>query len=96
MNRKPLLEATDVAWREQLTHYVRLFKMTGIRATIAENIRREAKKQGIDIQDLAKAVGRSQLYDVLACRKGCTVDYLDKVASMLFISSMVLMKPVEA
>lgn len=82
----------DEQLKQHITEYYRMVGMKSIRTIIAENIRREADKQGIDIKDLAKAVGRSQLYDVLAGRKGCTVDHIGRVAQFLYVAPHILLK----
>lgn len=63
-----------------------------VRKILAANIRKELKAQGLSVKDFAAAVSRSQVYDILARRKGCTVDMLDKMARVLMVQSFELLK----
>ena len=56
-----------------------------VREILASNIRTRADKSGVGVNELADFAGvsRSQLYDVLAGKKGATVDWVDKIAAVL-------------
>jgi len=60
-----------------------------LRATLARNLRQQAKRRGIALNALADlaAVSRSQLYDVLAKRKAPSIDWLAKVATALDVEA---------
>jgi predicted transcriptional regulator len=64
------------------------------RATLADNIRREAERQNLGINKLADFAGvsRSQLYDVLGCSKGASVDWIDKIADALGVEPAELLR----
>lgn len=58
---------------------------TTIRDTLASNIRRAVHERDMSLNALSDAAGvsRSQLYDVLAGRKGATVDWIERLADAL-------------
>ena len=62
---------------------------------LAENLRRAARRRGLSINALADfaTVSRSQLHDVLATRKGATIDWLAKVAAVLQVEAWELLVP---
>lgn len=64
------------------------------RKQLAENIRYLAEKQKLPINILADlaAVSRSQLYDVLACRKSPTLDWIYKLSIALKVDLVDLLK----
>ncbi len=59
---------------------------------LSENIRRLAKQQGMSHKQLAQAVGRSNFYDVLACKVTPSIDWLDQVAAFLYVPTHTLLK----
>jgi hypothetical protein len=65
-----------------------------IRIILADNIRREIADRGLGTNKLADFAGvsRSQLYDVLAARKGASVDWVAKIAEMLDIEPWELLR----
>lgn len=64
-----------------------------VREILAENIKRELEEQGLTTREFAVAVlSRSQVYDILAKRKGCTVDMIDRIASVLMVRSHELLQ----
>lgn len=69
---------------------------TKTRATLAENIRREVERfdSEFSINGLADNAGvsRSQLYDVLGCKKGASVDWVEKVAAALRVEAFELLR----
>lgn len=65
-----------------------------IRSIFAGNIRRALHQQDLAINSLADFAGvsRSQLYDVLSCRKGASIDWVDKIAAVLDLSSSEMLR----
>ncbi len=64
-----------------------------IRTVLANNIKGEFAGQGIGLREFAIAVGsRSQVYDIVAGKKGCTVDMLDRIAAVLCVNTFELLK----
>ncbi len=66
-----------------------------LRKILATNVRRELRQKGITTNALADFadVSRSQLYDVLAGRKGATLDWLAKIARVLKVEPWELLAP---
>ena len=69
-------------------------RKTNIRDVLAGNIRKALHDQSLAINSLADYAGvsRSQLYDVLSSRKGASIDWIDKVADVLGMSSADLLR----
>lgn len=66
-----------------------------VQRQLALNVRAFARARGIALNHLADRadVSRSQLYDVLAERKGATVDWLARIATALGVSPWQLIAP---
>ena len=68
--------------------------MNEVRSILSENIRRLCKEQGMSHKELATAVGRTNFYDVIACKVTPTVNWLDQVAGFLFVPTHELLREV--
>lgn len=66
-----------------------------LRALVAGNVRKLAKQRGVAINSLADFAGvsRAQLYDVLAGRKGASLDWIAKLAVALDVAPWQLLHP---
>lgn len=66
-----------------------------LRRVLARNLRAVAQRRGLALGAIADFAGvsRSQIYDVVACRKAATVDWIAKVAAALGVGAHRLLDP---
>jgi transcriptional regulator with XRE-family HTH domain len=66
-----------------------------LRRTLAENIRRAARRKGwtmVQLADFAD-VSKSQVYDVVGARRAATVDFIAKISIALDAAPQELLRP---
>lgn len=65
------------------------------RYVVAENLRQALATHGVGTNQCADNAGvsRSQLYDILAAKKGATIDWLERVAKELDTEVWRLLQP---